>query len=68
MNSEAFQYSGSGSNAFPLQQAVLNYTRTVSPTLLNNLRVGMNYFPDFPAGRRSICPACHSPVRDWADS
>jgi hypothetical protein len=45
VNSEAFQYSGSGSNVFPLQQAVLNYTRTINPTLLNDFRVGMNYFP-----------------------
>jgi len=45
VNSEAFQYSGGGSNVFPLQQAVLNYTRTVNATLLNDFRVGMNYFP-----------------------
>ncbi|HXB72905.1 MAG TPA: TonB-dependent receptor [Candidatus Acidoferrales bacterium] len=45
VNSEAFQYSGNGSNVFPLQQAVLNYTRTVNATLLNDFRVGMNYFP-----------------------
>jgi hypothetical protein len=45
VNSEVFQYSGSGSNLFPLQQAVLNYTRTVTPMLVNDLRVGMNYFP-----------------------
>jgi hypothetical protein len=45
VNSEAFQYSGSGSNVFPLQQAVLDYSRTVSATLVNDFRVGMNYFP-----------------------
>jgi hypothetical protein len=45
VNSEAFQYSGTGSNLFPLQQAVANYTRTVKPTLVNDFRVGMNYFP-----------------------
>jgi hypothetical protein len=45
VNSEAFQYSGTGSNLFPLQQAVLNYTRTLKPTLVNDFRVGMNYFP-----------------------
>ena len=45
VNSEVFQYSSNGSNSFPLQQAVLNYTRTVSPTLVNDIRVGMNYFP-----------------------
>jgi hypothetical protein len=45
VNSELFQYSGNGSNVFPLQQAVLNYTRTVNATLVNDFRVGMNYFP-----------------------
>jgi hypothetical protein len=45
VNSEIFQYSGNGSNVFPLQQAVLDYNRTFSPTLLNDFRVGFNYFP-----------------------
>src|SRR5262249_38409846 len=45
VNSEVFQYSSNGSNFFPLQQAVLNYTRTVNPRLVNDFRVGMNYFP-----------------------
>ena len=45
VNSEVFQYSGNGSNVFPLQQAVLDYTRTIRPTLLNDFRLGMNYFP-----------------------
>ncbi len=45
LNSQPLLYSGSGSNVFPLQQAVLDYTRTISPTLVNDARVGMNYFP-----------------------
>ena len=45
VNSEMFQYSGTGSNVFPLQSSVLGYTRTVSPSLVNDLRLGMNYFP-----------------------
>jgi hypothetical protein len=45
VNSEAFQYSGSGSNVFPIQQAVLDYTRTFSASLVNDFRTGMNYFP-----------------------
>ena len=45
VNSELFQYSGSGSNVFPLQQAVLDYTRTFGPRLVNEARLGMNYFP-----------------------
>jgi len=45
VNSEVFQYSGAGSNVFPLQSSVLGYTRIVSPSLVNDLRLGMNYFP-----------------------
>jgi hypothetical protein len=45
VNSEVFQYNGNGSNVFPLQQAVLDYTRTFSSTVVNEARVGMNYFP-----------------------
>jgi hypothetical protein len=45
VNSEAFQYSGSGSGIFPLQSAVLGYTRTVSSRLVNDFRLGTNYFP-----------------------
>jgi hypothetical protein len=45
VNSEVFQYSGNGSNVFPLQQAVLDYSHTFGPSLLNDFRVGFNYFP-----------------------
>jgi hypothetical protein len=49
VNSEAFQYSsgpsGGGSSVFPLQQAVLGYTRTLRPTLVNDFRLGMTYYP-----------------------
>jgi hypothetical protein len=45
VNSEVFQYSGNGSNVFPLQQAVLDYNHTFGPTLLNDFRMGFNYFP-----------------------
>ncbi len=31
VNSEVFQYSGSGSNVFPLQQAVFDYTQDAEP-------------------------------------
>lgn len=44
-NSQALLYSGSGSNIFPLQQAVLDYTHVFTPTLVNDARIGMNYFP-----------------------
>ncbi|HEV3329924.1 MAG TPA: carboxypeptidase regulatory-like domain-containing protein [Bryobacteraceae bacterium] len=45
VNTEQFQYSGTGGNLFPLQQAVLGYTRTISPTLVNDFRAGMTYDP-----------------------
>ena len=45
VNSEAFQYSSNGGNLFPLQQAVLGYTRTVSPQFVNDFRLGMTYDP-----------------------
>jgi hypothetical protein len=45
VNSEVFQYSGNGSNVFPLQQSVFDYTRTLTPSWVNDFRVGMNYFP-----------------------
>ena len=45
VNSEVFQYSGTGSSIFPLQSAVLGYTRTISSRLVNDFRAGMNYFP-----------------------
>ncbi|MBV8729734.1 MAG: TonB-dependent receptor, partial [Acidobacteriia bacterium] len=44
-NTEGFQYSGTGGNLFPLQQAVLGYTRTINPRLVNDFRLGMTYDP-----------------------
>jgi len=45
VNTVGLLYSGSGGNLFPLQQAVLGYTRTISPTLVNDFRLGMTYDP-----------------------
>jgi hypothetical protein len=45
VNSQALLYSGTGSNIFPLQQAVLDWTRTFSSTFVNDARIGMNYYP-----------------------
>jgi len=45
VNSQPLLYSGNGSNIFPLQQAVLDYTHVFSATLVNDARIGMNYFP-----------------------
>jgi hypothetical protein len=45
VNSQAALYSTSGNENLPLYSGVINYTRTLSPTLLNAFRVGVNYFP-----------------------
>jgi hypothetical protein len=45
VNSQALLYSGTGGNIFPLQQAVLDYTRIFSSTFVNDARIGMNYYP-----------------------
>ncbi len=45
INSQAVLYNSSGNNLFPLQSAVLDHTHTVSARLLNDLRVGFNYYP-----------------------
>jgi hypothetical protein len=48
-NSEALLYSGgpnsTGNNILPVQEAVLGYTRTLSPALVNDFRLGMMYYP-----------------------
>jgi hypothetical protein len=45
VNSQAALYSTSGNDSFPLYSGVINYTRTLKPTLINAFRVGVNYFP-----------------------
>ena len=45
VNSQPLLYSGSGSNVFPAQQAALDYTHIFSSTLVNDFRMGMNYYP-----------------------
>lgn len=45
VNSDVLAYSGSGSNVFPLQQSVFDYTRTLNASWVNDFRVGMNYYP-----------------------
>ncbi len=45
INSQALLYSSNGNSIFPLYQGVLGYTRTFSPTLVNEIRAGVNYFP-----------------------
>ncbi|SPE41964.1 TonB-dependent receptor [Candidatus Sulfopaludibacter sp. SbA3] len=45
LNSQALLYNGSGNNSFPLQSSVLDYTRSFGPTLVNDARIGFNYYP-----------------------
>jgi len=45
INSQPVLYSSSGGNNLPLWSGVINYTRTFTPTFLNEFRVGVNYFP-----------------------
>jgi len=45
INSQPLLYNGTGNNIFPIQNGVLNYSRTVTPTLVNEFRAGVNYYP-----------------------
>jgi len=48
-NSQAVLYStsntASGNGDFPLYNGVMNYTRTISPSMVNEARFGVNYYP-----------------------
>jgi Carboxypeptidase regulatory-like domain/TonB dependent receptor len=44
-NSQALLYSSSGNNNFPLWNGVIGYTRTISSTIVNEARFGVNYYP-----------------------
>ena len=45
VNSQQVLYSTDGNENLPLWSGVINYTKTLNPTLLNEFRVGVNYFP-----------------------
>ncbi len=45
VNSQAILYSTNGNENLPLWNGVINYTKTLKPTLINEFRVGVNYFP-----------------------
>src|SRR5580704_154294 len=45
VNSQPLLYNSNGNNIFPLKSGVLNYTRTISPSIVNEFRAGVNYFP-----------------------
>jgi hypothetical protein len=44
-NSQALRYNDTGNNIFPLWSGVIDYTRTLSPRMVNEFRGGVNYFP-----------------------
>jgi len=45
INSQPLLYNSTGNNVFPLWSGVIDYTRTLSATLVNEFRAGVNYFP-----------------------
>jgi len=45
VNSQALLYNSSGNNVFPLWNGAIGYTRTFNPTLVNQFRFGVNYYP-----------------------
>jgi hypothetical protein len=45
INSQPLLYGSSGDNVFPLWNGVIDYTRTITPHLVNEFRAGVNYFP-----------------------
>jgi hypothetical protein len=45
VNSQPLLYNTTGNNVFPLWSGVIDYTRTISPNLVNEFRAGVNYFP-----------------------
>jgi len=45
INSQPLLYNSNGNNVFPLQSGVLDYTRTISPRLVNDFRAGVTYYP-----------------------
>jgi hypothetical protein len=45
VNSQQVLYSTNGNESLPLWNGVINYSRTLKPTLVNEFRVGVNYYP-----------------------
>jgi hypothetical protein len=45
VNSQQILYSTSGNESLPLWNGVINYARTIKPSIVNEFRVGVNYFP-----------------------
>jgi hypothetical protein len=45
VNSQAVLYSTNGNESLPLWNGVINYAKTLKPNLVNEFRVGVNYYP-----------------------
>ena len=45
VNSQPVLYSTNGNESLPLWNGVINYTKTLKPTIINEFRVGVNYYP-----------------------
>ena len=45
VNSQPILYSTSGNENLPLWNGVINYTKTVKPTFINEFHAGVNYYP-----------------------
>jgi hypothetical protein len=45
VNSQPLLYSGSGNNTYPIHNDVIDWVRTINPSLVNEARAGLNYFP-----------------------
>jgi Carboxypeptidase regulatory-like domain len=45
VNSQPLLYNSTGNNVFPIYNGVLDYTRTISSNIVNEARVGVNYYP-----------------------
>ena len=45
VNSQPILYSTNGNESLPLWNGVINYTKTLKPTLINEFRAGVNYYP-----------------------
>ena len=45
VNSQAVLYSTNGNEHLPLWNGVINYAKTVKPNIVNEFRVGVNYYP-----------------------
>ena len=67
INSQPLLYNSNGNNIFPLKSGVISYTRTFSPTIVNEFRAGTNYFPAEGNVQGGATPATAEPDSRPAD-